>query len=227
MLFGRKNFILYEEASDQGGNQQTQTSGDATANKDTSQGSDNKSTPTIDWSKIDITQIPADVIKKSPVYKEVLDESINRRKQIKDIKSKINAEDDGETPPAKKEPVSTQTPTDDLAKQLETLTKLVTGLVTKDVAANKEVVGTKFGLSKEQAGFITGNTVEEMEASAKQIATTFGIKPPASGAGASNPGSGVDDGLVARLKAKVTGSDTMSNPFDPGVQRMTGGGARI
>lgn len=202
------------------GNQQNATQGSgAGSTKETTQST------TIDWSKIDVSQIPVDVIKKAPAYKEVLDESVARRQKIAELKQHLDDDDK----PAKPEGKITDSKTNDddpMLARLSKLEQLLTGLVTEKVEGSKAAIGAKYGLSAEQSKLVNGNTPEDIEASAKGIATMFGIKPPASDASSTNPAGATEDGLVARLKARMSGSDTMSNPFDPGVQRMTGGGIR-
>lgn len=56
---------------------------------------------------VEVTEVPDDVIRETPTFKKIVDESIKRRQQIKDLKGKIEELSADETP-EKPEPVQTQ-----------------------------------------------------------------------------------------------------------------------
>jgi len=186
----------------------------------------------IDWSKVDVTKIPDDVLKKTPAYQKVLDESIQRRK-------KLNAKK--QTPENKKvtkpDPVDEEDADED-GDEVSELRQIVHELREERMVELRVRAAEKFGLNpdnKYHMRLIEGSNLQEMMASAKEAAEGLGInadsgkekRRPDGTKIPGNPGGAEDrKEMSKRIRDRLTGSEAL-NPFDPGQQRMTGGGSFI
>lgn len=184
----------------------------------------------IDWSKIDPTKIPEDVIKKTPGYKKVLDESVTRRKKLQEVKKTAK-------PVQREEPVDDDDDGDDVGtnSEIEMLKRQLNALVEVQSKSLRVQAAEKAGLDPTNdvhMQLITGNDLTEMLASAKRVADAFGIKPNAkrnqrnsADSIDANPGNEQEmNAMRKKIRERLDGG-VASNPFEPGTQRMIGGGA--
>lgn len=185
-----------------------------------------KDTSPIDWSKV---TIPDEVLKRDPRYREVLDESIKRRQQIKALKTQL--EEPEEKKPAPQETKSPQPsqPED----RIDRIEKMLASIVESSQAERKamavKVLADKYGLPPEATAFLKGDTAEELEASASTLANLLPKKSvPSTSTSAGNPGKTDASALVDAIKARMAANfDFEKNDgiFGSGVQRQKGGGA--
>lgn len=165
----------------------------------------------VDWSTINPADIPADVIKANPLFAKVLGESIDRRKKIEKMTDQLGT-----------------TANADMATELATLRDAVTTLTQLQLQQQEDAQRTQVALSNglplTAAKYLSGTTLEELTASAKELKGFMGTSvtsgdPVSPGA----PGTPTDPnaGIRARMLAKIKGDDV--DPFDPGFQRQAGG----
>lgn len=175
---------------------------------------------TIDWSKLDVSQIPADVIEKHAAYKAVLSESIERRKTIQQLK---------QTPTeASGEAVSDGNKGVDKLAQLEASVNKLIELQERDaLTRTRDLLAAKYNVPANRVQYIAGSTAEELEKSAKDLGEEKRSGGVTGNAGAGN-GAGDGDVLGAmknRIRAKMQDKGVENpSPFEAGVQRLRGGG---
>lgn len=182
----------------------------------------------IDWSKIDwkqvpVTALPEEVIKATPTAKALLEETIQRRQTIKQLKDAL-AEKPAETPKPETQSMPDDTPM--WAKQLiekvssfeqQTQAQKIQSAVDAALVANK--------LPAEARKFIVGDTPEAIATSAADLAKMFAPSDPTS---AGNPAGGVGGDIQSRamqiIKQRIDGnkpvSDKGASIFDTAIQRI-------
>lgn len=204
-----------------GGSPVPESTGNTNQNTDNGQGSQS----VIDWAKMDVTAIPDDVIKQHPAYAAILTESVERRKQLAAMKKNETV-----TP----EKVNTNDPVMNeilkLAAKIETVTA---ELATSKLETARNNALTAFGLPPEAMTFLTGETLDEIQAQATLLRTLGANKAAnthntldtkTNGMSPGNPATGGgNEALKAALKARMGGSTGVS-AFSPGVQATKGGG---
>lgn len=193
----------------------------------------------IDWSTVDVSQIPADVIKKTTAYKDVLTESIQRRQTISSLKDMLEEKKPDDNP---KNPVPNNgnDATDDQDdSRLARLERMVSSLVKDSDTENRIRAAKAAGFDDSQASYLagrlTGDTYDEYVADAKKFAEFMPPKTEGSNKGGgstlspNNPApGGKDDSMKARLAAQVRAlNNADSNPFTPGAAAQAGGGVFI
>lgn len=180
----------------------------------------------IDWSSVNVDDIPADVLKQHPLYREVLAESITRRQTIAQLKAALgdNAPQSGAQPaqPAKQAE-------DDRLAALQEMVNQLTSRIEQDAKARVErtraLAIETYGIPAELHDMVVGETEDEILARAKKLGT-FIVPQPHKGStpvGNTNSATNADDELLSKVKARLTGAD-VQNVFAPGVQRTMGGG---
>ncbi len=176
----------------------------------------------IDWTKIDLTTVPEDVIKSHPLYKGVLDESINRRKEIATLKANQPADKTTETP---KEPV---TELDKVMAQLNKVNEFITEVSKdRDLGVRKSAAKTA-GIPEEFASRLSGTNYDEYLADAqalKPLVGTTGNNKITDNSSPTNPANSGerDKSMFNQMKARMNGQASV-NPFSPGFQKQAGGG---
>lgn len=187
---------------------------------------------TIDWSKVKVEDIPVDVVKQHKLYKDTLGESVQRRQSIKEYRQQMAelqnklAELDGEKPQPKPD-TNGETPKPEADPVLEAIKAEYIAFHQQEEYEKKlKAVATKHNIPEEYYTNITGDTPEEMEVSAANLAKLI-LK---SGISSGNPG-GEPDALAPikqRILERVKGdNDPLKgglSPFDPGIQKSKGGG---
>lgn len=176
---------------------------------------------TIDWSKVSADTIPADLVKQTPLYKDVLGESIERRQQIAKLKEQVA------TPP--QTPEATSTP-NSVQEALDRVAKLEKSLAEERANSWRVQAAKEAQLPDKFANRLVGTTYEEVLADAKSIAEA--LPKPAAGQTAppasANPGNAAGDEkdttMLNRITARMGANFGVTSPFDPGVQRQAGGG---
>lgn len=195
---------------------------------------ENKSS-TIDWSTIDVTSIPEEVVRNSPAFKAVLTESIERRQEL----AKLRAAD--------KQPVKATTEADKssdesgdrlskLEQALETLVGLTVAdrqerVVEKVIATHKLPDSPRVRKMLQDEG-----SSENMEKLAAELVDIFGVKSETSKSSpitqttstgtpvaADNP---AHSDLRKRIMDKLNDSGNILGEgiFNTGAQRQRGGG---
>lgn len=180
----------------------------------------------IDWSKVDPTTIPADVVKKHPEYTTVLKETIERRQTIKQLKDQLNGQE-GE--PAPQPPVAPKdvkpTGDDDRFNKLEKLIEsLATTIQTQTVNTTREKVAAEFKLDlKDEVTnrLLRGSNEQELIASAKDILALKQTSTTSPG----NPGGFKNnESLKQRVMQGIKGGQEATSIFSPDVMSDMGGG---
>jgi hypothetical protein len=170
--------------------------------------------PVIDWSKV---QVPDEVIRNHPAFKEVLTESIERRKQIAALKTAI----DGTTPPDPAKPAAPANATEALtAEKVKDLMQAEFSRL-ETISKQNELL-TKYNVPEADRELWRDANIETM---AKRLQAAYGR--PADG---SSPGNGGDNTdryaeMKARIRANIKGeAPTGPSLFSPQRQQALGGG---
>lgn len=182
----------------------------------------------IDWSKIDPSQIPLDVLKKTDAYAEILSESIERRKKIKALQEQVE-------PPQKPEAVE---PSADVADPLvkaiterfasleEKLNNQLQALESAKQKTAKEAVMAQYQIPEELGQFITGSTPEELAQAAQVLSKNLRIGPEGNvGSGNASEDTDPITSMAKRIRDRLEGK-AESNIFSPGTHRQSGGGTQ-
>lgn len=199
---------------------------DAVVTEASASGSPAPTTPVVDWSKVDLTAIPEDVIKSSPLYKQVLSESIERRRENADLKQKIQQTEvklpEGDQPEWAKNLVNT----------VNEQNKILVALTAQTAKSERESIATKHGIPAEMVGLIAGENIADFEANAAVIGAALkksgGVI--SGNASAGNAASGGDQlsGVRNRLKQGMNEKGELApSIFNPGTQTTRGGGAMV
>ena len=183
----------------------------------------------------DFSNIPEDVIKSHPLYKQVLTESIERRKEIAELKKGATAPSAPSAPSAL--PASTA-PTDPMQAALDRIAKLENALAESSANALRTKAASEAGLPANLASRIVGTSYEDMLADAQEIASVLPKAPatpavpatpattvPPSGTPGNAAGNQRDTTMLSKITQRMGSNFGVSSPFDPGVQRQVGGGA--
>ncbi len=177
----------------------------------------------IDWSKVDPTQIPAELVKATPQFKDVLTESVNRRQQLKALKDQIDTGEPapkGEPKPAPK-PDDSDTPA--WAKQIiDRLDKVETLATVNGRKALLDDAITTFNLPASSATWITATDAAGIKAQAAELAKTFNLPAPGTVAG-NGQTSTQTDRYKAAIMSRVKGQQGPIDPlegslFNPSIQ---------
>jgi hypothetical protein len=183
----------------------------------------------IDWSKIDPNTIPENVLKQNKAYTKTLDESINRRKEIKTLKdaiSKLQTEEETQTAPTNSETENTQNPVlAELERQLKTITERLSAQDAENLNAWRKMAGERTGIKSEFIlNNLQGKNFDELLTKAQDIAKELGISPPPSETGSlGNPVQQKDASFREAVKRRMTGGDAY-DPYDPNFHKAAGGG---
>lgn len=193
-----------------------------------SQKPSNENSGTIDWSKIDSTQIPEDVIRKHPAYNQVKEEAIQRRKENTRLKKALASDEEGgehsaaQTPNESEVDISKLSPFERLMYQkMQALEQSTAQTVAE---ANWVRVKTEFDLEDDDREFIRGTTYDDMSKSAKKYVERVGKNKRQYESSPAGDGSVMSptDSFRARMQARMSGKSGMSNPFDVGLHRQRG-----
>lgn len=182
----------------------------------------------IDWNAIDPTAIPAEIVKNTPAFKEVLNESIERRKKIRSLVEETKPKEASRTKTAtaaqtEDTPSGEDDPLSVLRHELSEIKSVLTRQQEISLSQWKEQAIAQTGLPKEMADRIKGSSFSEILADAQALAKYMNITPPPSGS-ASNPTYQPDESRRELIRKKTLGEWNPTRPFDPGLQRQLGGG---
>lgn len=180
---------------------------------------------TVDWSKISVDAIPADLVKQHPLYKSVLGESIERRQEIAELKKQVP------TTPASPPTPTGETKDDPVREALDRVAKLEQALAEERVQNWRLQAVKAAELPEKFASRLVGSTYDEILADAKSIAADI-PKPPASGQTAPPPsavpgnaaGNERDTTMLNRITSRMGTNFGVGSVFEPGIQRQAGGG---
>jgi hypothetical protein len=178
---------------------------------------------TIDWSKIDPKTIPAEVIKQTQAFGEVLTESVERRQQIKALKEQVAGV--GEPKPDPKAPAKTDD-TPEWAKALVARLDQVETLATTN--GRKALIDEALKAHNLPAGserWITAIDASGITAQAAELSKTF-LTPQAGGASGSGSTMTQVDKIRATIEARIRQTNGPIDPvegsfFNPSIQNRT------
>lgn len=138
-------------------------------------GEGEQAAPQIDWSTIDPSTIPAEVVKKTSEYKGVLDESISRRKTIAALKDTL--EDKPQVPENKNTvPSGEDAPPAWAAAIIQRLDSIEQMNSAKDVNALRQAIAKEAGWTPEQAAKLSSTDEAGIKAEIADFEKTFGLK---------------------------------------------------
>jgi flagellar biosynthesis GTPase FlhF len=124
-------------------------------------GSEKKETA-IDWTKIDASTIPEDLIKKNPAYKTVLDESVKRRQEIKKLKDDaLKLGSDEEEKPVKKE--ETKEKEEEAPSWAKQIIEEINALKSGSLESWKQEAADEFGIKSKSVIKTLGRKDERMK----------------------------------------------------------------
>lgn len=179
----------------------------------------------IDWSTVDVSKIPEEVVKKHTAYTKVLDESIQRRQKISELR-KLTSEEKEET---KTEPIKTDViPVNDfsrLEKIVQDLTETIQGERSSNLEGWRKQAAEEYGLKGNKIiGTLTGKSFDEVMADAKSIADELGIPKPVKQPGkVGNATNQTNRSALEQAKKRMNGTDA-HDVYGMDFQRSMGGG---
>lgn len=200
--------VITQAGTDNGSGEQTGNNGGQTP-------------PTVDWSTVDINSIPTEffnrldwskvvlpeeAIKSTKQYKDVLQESIDRRKKIREL-----LEGKEETPPKDEKPTTPSNEKELLQQVLQKLQKLEE----RDSVISRQSILQKYKVPDEYADMITDPDLTVMETKAKKFSEKVLPALQRSSQVSAGQGDPINDieGLAKRLLDKMEGkasSDALS-----------------
>jgi len=202
----------------------TQTTTDDTSTTDDNQtaADDASVSSEIDWSNVDVADIPKNILEKHPAYKAVLSETIARRKELATLKqqqtSDTSSDDEGDADP---NPLEAK-----LASLELMMGSFLDMQVTKDTNEVRQQLAAAHNVPESRTKYIVGETMEELTASAKELGDAQGGVQGSTSAGNAGGGSDVRGSLKARIRGGAEDKGTEApSIFDVGTQRVRGGGA--
>lgn len=173
-------------------------------------------TPTpIDWSKISPSDIPEEIVRKNPVYVKVLDESIERRKEIAALKKNTAA--------PKEESANEENPILSALKQVQEELAALKQLRDQDTKVSvRERVKAEFKLADDDMEFITGDTYEALSDKARK----YVAKTVTQASAAANGTEATKKALHERMLelAKAGDMAVRQDVFDTNAHLKSGGG---
>lgn len=194
----------------------------------------------IDWSKIDITTIPEDVIKKTTAFTKIKDEAAQRRQENTRLNKQIQSLTEPKNEDEKPEPNVQDKPEDKKPEEIPQWAKEIQDQFKTqreaDIANWRTEAATLYGIaSAKVAAAIEGNTRAEILANGKKLAEELGLPAPTATTTNTNPNIIVanpvqqrDKGFLEKVKAEMYGQrGNKENPFSANVQRSMGGGVVI
>lgn len=221
------NWYMEADKGDGSGEKKDESQGDKSENKEETKSE-------IDWTKIDPTAIPEDLIKKNPAYKTVLDESVRRRQEIKKLRDdakKLGTEEEAEDKSSVKKD-NAESNKEEIPAWAKQILDEFNAMKGSSLETWKQEAATEYGIkSKTVIKTLEGKTKDEVFASAKTIAEELGIPKPAPSPAnpkisVGNPNQQRDKSVLEQAKARMRGTETV-NIFDPKVQEKLGGGVQI
>lgn len=179
----------------------------------------------IDWTKVDVTAIPKDVVKKIPAYEKVLNESIDRRKKIAELTKPTDEDTDT---PAQTSNNATQSNDglDEIRKMITELSSKMTQGEQNALRTWQETAAREYGIKSEKViKTLQGGDLEQVRKEAETVANELGIPKPVTSSGSSvgNPSQQRDKSVLERAKSKMNGS-IKSDVYDTAFQSTIGGG---
>lgn len=192
-------------------------------------GNNNTQGSTVDWSQVDVSAIPEDVIKKSALYQGVLTESIQRRQEISRLKGEQKPADEQKPQQPDNKP---NDQISQLASQLQQITQTMDNWNKQQDKLNRINAAQSVGLDVSLADRLEGSSYDEYLTDAKKLADMFGVKPANNNqsnkqqdnSSPSNPaGDKRDQGMLNSIKDRMYNGQA-ANPFSPGFQTKMGGG---
>lgn len=211
-------------ANNSEGQQTTTADVQQTSNQEQQQTQETK----IDWSKVNPDDIPEDVVKKHKFAKNVLDESIKRRKLIGELKDQL-AVLEGEKPeakPADKKKPETSSDVSEMPAWAKEMMNKVTAIETAALMGKRnsvvETVLEKHRLPAEAARFLTGDTEADLDASAAELAK---LTVPERLKGGTGHGNAEDataraSRIIAERLSNAGGVSKEGKFFDPVIHRQ-------
>lgn len=182
----------------------------------------------IDWSKLDPNAIPDTVLKNTKAYKDVLTESVDRRKKIAELNKQLTAltaeENTQDQTDKGKEKPQDNLNTEEIPAWAKSLIDELKAQKSQTINAWRKQAAEATGITSTFVQEnLQGESYEQVLAQATQIAKDLNIKPPTKQITPANP-AGEDH--VSKAKAameRITKGDG-AQVFSPEMQTALGGG---
>lgn len=208
-------------------------SGEGEDHENGSTGNTEGKTEKVDWSKVSVADIPETLLKETPAYKKVLNESIERRQKIKSLReqmSKLESEEETTDTNSKTKTENQNTQNQDetqeepaWVKEMRLFKESLEKINQNNLVDWRKVAGEKTGLKGSVLDNLTGTTLQEVLASAQKIASELGIAPPSGNDSVGNPAQTRDKTVLERAK-KILNGENGQEVFNPNVHKQMGGG---
>lgn len=172
------------------------------------------------------TVITDETILNHPLYKNLLEESIQRRKTIKELKEKLNSMDATQEKPQETVQTNPQALDGDAVTVLRSeLEQLKASLQQQQLLNVKQSLLQEHGLPNEALTLITGNSPDEIKSQVEAIAKIKGVVAPRDNSDIGSTESRYDD-VRTRVLDRVLGkhSNAGNSMYDPRFAARHGGG---
>ena len=183
---------------------------------------------TIDWGKV---EIPEEVVREHPAYKNLLDESISRRKTIRELEAKLTpAEEETEEEEAEIEVGEEPDLEGNLAKLLQSFEKQVSTRIAsleqqlqeREAMTLKQQLQQKYNLTEDDMDLVHGADAAEMERRAKRVAE-LNNRPSGDGGEGGNSDTSPEELRVRRILEAALKTGQADNIWGVDTQRKAGG----
>lgn len=178
----------------------------------------------IDWDNIKPDDIPFDLLKEHPSFRELRDEAAQRRVRNKELNQKLEAmlEQDGEND---EEAPTTQQAPKELIELIQHMNNQLAELQEQSVRSKEQAqldnLTSQYKLSDEDVSLLRTVPSENREKFAKRLAK----RQPDGNTSSGNPGAPAGyDSRADFLRKKIRGGDEDVSPLDANVHQLKGGG---
>lgn len=190
-------------------------------------GTETTQTVTIDWTKVKSTDIPLELVKDSPEFKKVLQETIERRQKIKALTTDLDNVLEGKKPEDKPESKTKESQGDTDNGMPEWFRPFAAKMENMDKSnlenwrANAGKV-TGLGKSPTILKTISGNSEAEVLVNAQKIASELGITAPVVQTSVGNV-TGERDRTISERAKKYNRGQRSNDVFNPEFAKAHGG----
>jgi len=126
-----------------------------------------KPTPQMDWENVQATDLPDTLVKEHPLYREVLSESIERRKTISGLREQLQGQE--QAPEAPAEPAASAQAADPMAEIVKRLDALEQARVQAQQQDYLSRAIKNAGLPAEASSLLSGVAQEEVDQGIKVL----------------------------------------------------------
>lgn len=212
MLMDKRNPLYFDTDEGAGG-----------ATDGASEGEQGNTVPQIDWTKVDPSTIPLEVIKQNPEYKQVLDESIKRRQKIAKLTETLDDKPQGDTQEKPKTPTDNADMPEWAKDLIKSVNQIQSATQQRSLTELREAIAGQAGWTPEQASHLTATDEAGIKAQIADFEKTFDLKGKRFGGMNTNGDSDTDKEavrgrLLERLGGK--GSQIKKSVFDKDFQNF-------